>query len=97
MQRPSHPLDLIVLIVHGEAYKLWQPSATSSFPDPNIIISTLFSNTHNLCPSASILRQILSAVFSELHENQLLPDIIQNRKQRNCNWPEIWGFHGGKD
>jgi len=45
--------DLIILIILGEAYKLWsfsscgllQPPATSSLLGQNILISTLFSKT----------------------------------------------------
>jgi hypothetical protein len=52
MPCPSHPPDLISLILLREAYKLrsssvcnfLQPLVTSSLFDPNIILSTLFSN-----------------------------------------------------
>jgi len=47
MFRPSHPLDLITLIILGEGFKLrssslcrlLQPQATSSHLGPNIILS----------------------------------------------------------
>jgi hypothetical protein len=51
---PSHfILDLITLIISGKVYKLWssslcshlQPPASSSLLSPNILLSTLFSNT----------------------------------------------------
>jgi hypothetical protein len=55
-------LDLITLITFDEGYKLWssslcsllQPTATSSLLDPNILLSTLFSNTPSLHCSIKI-------------------------------------------
>jgi len=59
-------LELITLIIFGEACKLWsfslcslfQPPTTSSFLGPNILLSTLFLNTLNLCSSHSERDQI---------------------------------------
>jgi len=59
------PLDLIILIIFGELCKLWssscsilQPPALSSLLGPNILLSTLFSSTPNLCPSLSAPEQV---------------------------------------
>ncbi|PNF34586.1 hypothetical protein B7P43_G10632, partial [Cryptotermes secundus] len=55
-------LDLIVLIILGEEYKLrssslcsfLQPLVTSSLFSPNILLNTLFSNTPSLCSSLNV-------------------------------------------
>jgi hypothetical protein len=55
-------LDLIILIIFGERCILWssslcnflQPPVTSSLFGPNILISTQFSNTPNLCSSLKV-------------------------------------------
>jgi hypothetical protein len=49
-----------------EAYKLWsstlcsllQPPATSTLLDPNILLSTVFSNTLNLCSSPRVREHV---------------------------------------
>jgi hypothetical protein len=62
---PAHLilLDLIALIIghFGEEYEFWkslciflQPHVTSSLFGPNVLLSTLFSNTLNLCSSLNV-------------------------------------------
>jgi hypothetical protein len=59
---PAH----IILTKFGKQYKLWrsslcgllQPSATSSFLGPILLLSTLFSNTLNLYSSVSVTDQV---------------------------------------
>jgi hypothetical protein len=65
--RPAHTLDMIILIIHREECKLWssslcsflQPPITSPLFSPNIILSTLFSNTLSLCSSLNVRDQVL--------------------------------------
>jgi hypothetical protein len=64
---PAHLiiLALITLTILGEEYKpcssslcsLLQPPVTSSLFGPNILLSTLFSNTLNLCSSLNVRDQ----------------------------------------
>jgi hypothetical protein len=65
---PAHLilLALITLIILGEEYKpcssslcsFLQPPGTSSLLGPNILLSTLFSNTINLCSARNVRDQV---------------------------------------
>jgi hypothetical protein len=67
MPRPSHPPWLDGPNNIGETYNLWSfslcdflhPPATSSLLCPNILLSTLFSNTVNLCSFLGVRGQCL--------------------------------------
>jgi hypothetical protein len=60
---PAHLIlfDLVTLITFNEAYNLWntslcsplQPPATFAFLGPNVLLSTLFSSTLNLCKKSN--------------------------------------------
>jgi hypothetical protein len=60
------PSCLIILIRLSEEYRLWssslcsfpQPPVTSSLFGPNILLSTLFSNTLSLCSSLNVRDQV---------------------------------------
>jgi hypothetical protein len=60
-----NPFDLIFLIIVSKAYKLWnsllcnflQPPVISFPVGLNILLSTLFTNTLNLCSSLNVRDQ----------------------------------------
>jgi hypothetical protein len=62
----SHSPRLITLIIFGEECNLWssslcsflQPRVISSLFGPNILLSTLFSNTLSLCSSLNVRDQV---------------------------------------
>jgi hypothetical protein len=66
MPRPSHPPCFDHPTILGEEYKpcssslcsFLQPPVTSSLSGPNILLSTLFSNTLNLCSSLNVRDQV---------------------------------------
>jgi hypothetical protein len=66
MPRPSHSSRLITRIIFGDEYKslssclcsLLHSPVASSLLGPNILLSTLFSNTLSLCSSLSVRDQV---------------------------------------
>jgi hypothetical protein len=89
-------LQLIILITLGKEYKLWssslcsflQPPVTSSLHGPNILLSTLFSNTLSLCSSFKVrdqpvqsYRQKYSLVYSDFYVSR-----HQTRRQKGLDW-----------
>jgi hypothetical protein len=74
---PIHliPLDLIILLTLGEEYESWssslcsflRPSVSPSLLGPNILLSTLFSNTLSLCSSLNV-RDRVSHPYRATHK-----------------------------
>jgi hypothetical protein len=94
---PSHSPDFITLIICGNTCKLWnsplcsllQPPATSSPLGPNILLSTLFSNTLNLCSSLSVTDQVshlykITGKIIGLYK----PQTFFERRWKILNWSE---------
>jgi hypothetical protein len=101
IKSPMHPtwssqLVLLDLITVMEVYKLWnyslcsflQPSTTSSLLGPNIFLSTLFSNTFNLCSSLSVREQV-SHPYKTTRKTVILYTlrfIDETGRQKILNW-----------
>jgi hypothetical protein len=60
--RPTYSSWLIILVLLGQKYKLWIFSLCNLLPSsllyPNILLSTLFSNTFSLCSSLTERDQV---------------------------------------
>jgi hypothetical protein len=93
-------LDMIALIIFNEACKLWssslrsllQPPATSSFLGPNVLLSSLFENTFNLCCSCSMRDKISypykitgKVVFMHILIFKFLQRIWEDNSKLNVN------------
>jgi hypothetical protein len=86
-------LDLVSLIISGEQFKQWspslcsfiQPSVTSSLVGPNILLSTLFSNTLNLCFSLHLPHQVS-------HPNKTTDYMAQRSRRQSSSGKIVIGM-----
>jgi len=80
-----------------EVYKFWssslcsilQPPATSSCLDPNILLSTQFSNTFNLCSSISMKDQV-SHLYKTTDKIMVLYILIFKCLERRQEDKRLW-------
>jgi hypothetical protein len=104
---PTHHilLDLMTLIILGQAYKSWrlslcnvlQPLSISSFLGPNICLSSLFLNILSLCSSLS-LRDQVSHPYKTIGKITVFCILtcmfLKRRREGKKLWREMWQiFH----
>jgi hypothetical protein len=85
-------LDLIIIIMLGEEYKLrrsslcsfLQPPVTSFLFGPNILLSTLFPNTLSLCSSLSVRDQISHPCRPTVNYGSVVIFTFLESRQRIC-------------
>jgi hypothetical protein len=84
---------LINLIIFGEVCKWWssflcsllQRPPTSSHLGPNIVLSTLFSDTLNLCSSLNVRDQV-----SDRYKTKVKIKFLERRREHKGFWTEWW-------
>jgi hypothetical protein len=93
-------LDLIILMIIGEEYKLWSsplcnflhPPVTSSLLGPNILLRTFFSDTLNpWCPN---VRDQISHSYKTAGKiivlHVLICMFLDSRREDKGLWAEWW-------
>jgi len=87
-------LHLNTLIIFGEAYRIWifslcsllQYPAPNSLSSPNILLSTLFSNTFNLSQREVTMWGGGTWHYDEFHYLYCSPIAIRMIKSRRIRW-----------